>query len=182
MSYQQPGYQQPQRTRGVNALAVISLVAGVVWIFGFGSLVAVITGIIALGQIPKTGQGGRGMAIAGTALGAVGILGAILVFVFLGAVGDELEERSDDPAVVRVEAAPSTCYMVTLTSGKSGITQSQTVECGPRQFDLGEGFGRNAVVTKQRGPGSVTAVLSVGNEEKSRQTTNTDLGSVTVAP
>lgn len=184
--YQQQGagYQQPapQRPSGVNALAVVSLIAGIVWIFGLGSLVAVITGVIALSQIPRQGQRGRGLAIAGTALGAVGILGAILTFGFLAALDEEFDEKSDDPATVTITAAPTTCYVVTLTSSSGGISQSQQEGCGVRSFPLGQGLGRNVIVTKKDDPGALTAVLVVGGEEKDRQSTGAAFGSVTLSP
>ena len=181
------GYQPPSRGKpGVNALAVVSLVAGIVWIFGLGSLIAVICGAIALIQVAKSDQGGKGLAIAGLALGVVGILGAILTFATIAAVDEEFDESADDAAVVRVEAAPNVCYTVTLTASKGGISQSQNEACGPRQFDLGQGLGRNAIITKsvtQAGrSGPVTAVLTVNGEEKDRQTTNTEFGSVTLSP
>ena len=37
------------------------------------SVVAVITGHIALGQVKKTGEQGRGLALAGTIVGWVGV-------------------------------------------------------------------------------------------------------------
>jgi hypothetical protein len=58
-----------------NGLAVASLVLGIVWIYWIGSILALIFGYIAKGQI-KDSQGqqsGRGMAIAGIVLGWVWI-------------------------------------------------------------------------------------------------------------
>ena len=57
-----------------NGLAVASLVLGILWIYWVGSLLAVIFGHVALGQIKNSGgrQGGRGLAIAGLTLGWVG--------------------------------------------------------------------------------------------------------------
>lgn len=60
-----------------NTLAIVSLVLAF-----FISLGAVITGHIALNQIKQTGEGGRGLAIAGLVLGylglVVGIIGTII--------------------------------------------------------------------------------------------------------
>ena len=66
-----PGYAAPAKW---NVLAIVSLVASVV---GFG-IVGVITGHIALGQIKRTGENGRGLALAGTIAGYVGIALAII--------------------------------------------------------------------------------------------------------
>ena len=60
-----------------NTLAIVSLVLAF-----FISLGAIICGHIALNQIKRTGEGGRGLAIAGLVLGyaglAAGIIGAII--------------------------------------------------------------------------------------------------------
>lgn len=64
----------PQRT---NTLAVVALVLGVVGV----SLGGVICGHIALSQIRRTGEGGRGMAIAGLVLGYLWI--AVVVILLL---------------------------------------------------------------------------------------------------
>ena len=61
-----------------NVLSIVSLVAGILG--GFG-LVAVITGHIALSQIKKRAEGGRGLAIAGLIIGYLGCLGWIIFWV-----------------------------------------------------------------------------------------------------
>ena len=79
---QQPAYGEQVPQNKYNALAIVSLVSAF-----FISLVAVITGHIALSQIKRTGELGRGLAIAGLVLGYLGILltivGIILFFAFL---------------------------------------------------------------------------------------------------
>jgi uncharacterized protein YacL len=59
-----------------NTLAIVSLVLAF-----FISLGAIITGHIALGQIKRTGEGGRGLALTGLVLGYVGLVVGLLVFV-----------------------------------------------------------------------------------------------------
>ena len=74
-----------------NTLAIISLVLAF-----FISLGAVITGHIALNQIKKTGENGRGLALAGLVLGYIGLVASLIVIVFavifpilvLGTTGD----------------------------------------------------------------------------------------------
>ncbi|WP_439565241.1 DUF4190 domain-containing protein [Microcella sp.] len=56
-----------------NTLAIVSLVLAF-----FISLGAVITGHIALSQIKKTGENGRGLAIAGLVLGYLGLVAGII--------------------------------------------------------------------------------------------------------
>jgi Domain of unknown function (DUF4190)/Domain of unknown function (DUF1707) len=62
------------RPAPVNGLAVASLISGIVWMAWFGSLLAIVFGHIALDQIKESGgqQSGRGIAIAGLALGYLG--------------------------------------------------------------------------------------------------------------
>ncbi|OXM62751.1 DUF4190 domain-containing protein [Amycolatopsis vastitatis] len=64
-----PGAAPPPPTR--NPFAVASLVLGILGIFGLSLLVAPILGVVALVQIPKRNQTGRGMAIAGIVLSVV---------------------------------------------------------------------------------------------------------------
>ncbi len=66
-------------TAKTNTLAIVSLICSILWI---PSLVGVITGHIALGQIKRTGESGRGMAIAGLIIGYIGIATALLWGVF----------------------------------------------------------------------------------------------------
>lgn len=72
-----------------NGLAIASLVLGLVgWSFCFGSLLAAALGAVALEQIAKSRgrQGGKGLALAGLALGIVQIAGfaAYVVLVMMG--------------------------------------------------------------------------------------------------
>ena len=77
--YGQQGYGAPLAEQKYNVLAIISLVTAFVGI----SLAAIITGHIALSQIKRTGEKGRGLAIAGLVLGYVSIAAAIIVIIVL---------------------------------------------------------------------------------------------------
>jgi heme A synthase len=72
-SYVPYAAQAPSRT---NVLAIVSLVTAFVV-----SLAAIITGHIALAQIKRTGEKGRGLALAGVILGYAGIALGTLVIV-----------------------------------------------------------------------------------------------------
>ena len=61
------------RTPPTNGLAIASLVAGVFWMWWIGSALAVVFGHIALGEIARSGQSGRGLAIGGLVLGYLGL-------------------------------------------------------------------------------------------------------------
>lgn len=70
--YPPSGYP-PQQNVGTNPWAVASLVCSLFgWVCLFiGALLGVIFGFVALSQISRTGQKGRGMAIAGIVIGFV---------------------------------------------------------------------------------------------------------------
>ena len=67
--YAQGPYAQPHPATKTNPLAIASLVLSLAWLFGLGSLLGVIFGHVALGQIKQRGEQGRGLAIAGIVLG-----------------------------------------------------------------------------------------------------------------
>ena len=81
-----------------NRLAVISLLLALLWLFGVGSLLAIVLGVVALRQIRAAdgAQGGRGTATAGIAVGVIGLLlaGAAAVL-----VPDALERRKEQDRV-----------------------------------------------------------------------------------
>ncbi|WP_368498025.1 DUF4190 domain-containing protein [Herbiconiux sp. A18JL235] len=72
-----PQYSAPAPAK-TNTLGIITLVLGVL---GFG-LVPVITGHIALGQIARNGEDGRGITLAGLILGYVTLAGWLAVALF----------------------------------------------------------------------------------------------------
>ena len=79
------GYPPTQKT---NGLAVASLVCSLLWMFGLGSLLAVVFGSISLSQIKRSNhqQRGRGLAIAGVIVGVLGLLGMVVIIVTVAAV------------------------------------------------------------------------------------------------
>lgn len=70
---------QPRRT---NGLAVASLVLGLLWLYGLGSLLAVIFGHVSISQTNRDpSQGGNGLAVAGLVLGYIGLAGLLALMV-----------------------------------------------------------------------------------------------------
>lgn len=61
-------------TDGLALGALIAAIAGLTILPVFGSIVAIILGIIALHRIRATGENGHGMALAGIVLGIIGLL------------------------------------------------------------------------------------------------------------
>jgi NhaP-type Na+/H+ and K+/H+ antiporter len=60
---------QAQPVARNNRFAVASLVLSALWLFGLGSLLGVVFGHIALNQIKRSNELGRGLAIGGLVLG-----------------------------------------------------------------------------------------------------------------
>lgn len=76
------GYPQgyyPQQQRGTSGLAIASLVLGICGFLCVTPFVGLSLGIAALSRISKTGQPGKGMAIAGIILSALWIVLLILL-------------------------------------------------------------------------------------------------------
>lgn len=83
------GYGAPAaRTNPLAITALVSSLVGVVfgwtWVLSVGVIVGVITGHIALSQIRRTGEQGRGMALAGVIIGWVAIGLLVLLLLAIG--------------------------------------------------------------------------------------------------
>jgi protein-disulfide isomerase len=89
-----------------NTLAIVSLVSAF-----FVSLAAVITGHLALGQIKRRGESGRGLAIAGLILGYAGLaataIGVVLCIVFAAAFGSLFRTAVAEGGFAGATSAPS---------------------------------------------------------------------------
>ena len=100
---------EPPRTSG---MAIASLVLGIVWIYWIGSILALIFGYLAKGEIDRAPQRieGRGMAVAGIVLGWVGVVTLALALVALFAwVATQAPKRPEPgtthtTAVIHVDA------------------------------------------------------------------------------
>ena len=63
---------------GLNGFAVASFVLGLLWLFWVGSILAITFGHIGKAQIRREGGWGAGLAVAGLALGYLGVATLIL--------------------------------------------------------------------------------------------------------
>jgi hypothetical protein len=81
----------PQST---NGLAIASMVLSIVWIYGIGSILALVFGYRSRRQIARSQgrQGGGGMAMAGIVLGWIGIVGLVLVVALVAVFGDVIDD------------------------------------------------------------------------------------------
>jgi len=68
-----------------NGLAIASLFLGIIWLFGLGSLVAIVLGYAGMKQIDASAghQSGRAIAIAGIVIGVVGLASMGILIAFL---------------------------------------------------------------------------------------------------
>lgn len=82
-----------------NGMAIASLVFGVFWMFGLGSVLAVIFGFIAKKQIEESDgtQGGQGLAIAGLVLGFFGVAMFVIAIIALAAASTSLPQYPTGP-------------------------------------------------------------------------------------
>lgn len=92
--YGAPGPVPGPQNRKTNGFAIASLVFGIIG----GVILSVIFGIIALVQINKRGQRGKGLAIAGLVLSAVWLL--IIILIVAAAVSTDTERDSTTGEVV----------------------------------------------------------------------------------
>lgn len=99
-----PGVVAPRPT---NTLAIVSLILGIVF-----APAGIVTGHISLGQIKRTGESGRGLALAGTIIGYIStgltVLALIITIIATFIIGT-----------------------TAVTALSSGITQLEELEYGP---------------------------------------------------
>ncbi|WP_426624143.1 DUF4190 domain-containing protein [Leifsonia sp. McL0607] len=70
-------YQQPQAA-GYNTMSIVAFILAF-----FVSIVGIILGFVALSQIKRTGEQGRGLALAAVIIGFVEVVIGILIFIFV---------------------------------------------------------------------------------------------------
>jgi hypothetical protein len=74
-------YPPPPAAARTNGLSIAALVLGILWLWGLGSVLAVVLGYMAKGQIDSSDgrQAGRGLAIAGIVLGWIGVTSMLVL-------------------------------------------------------------------------------------------------------
>jgi hypothetical protein len=105
-----------------NTLAVASLVLGILGITVIGAVVSVVLGFMALGQIRRTGQRGRGLAIAGLGLSALWLVLIGAYFVLHG------NSPAQPPAAGGHGSSPTPA-----TSSQSGTLSTNVFSLRPGQ-------------------------------------------------
>ena len=81
-AYPQPGFYAPPGPApwSTNGLAIAGLILSILWLGGLGSLLGVIFGHVARGQIRKRPQKGAGLALAALILGYLGLVGSVALY------------------------------------------------------------------------------------------------------
>jgi amino acid transporter len=80
-----PATPQPKTLAAAvhDGLAAASLVLGILWLGGLGSLLAVIFGHCSNGNAKRAGRKGSGMAVAGLVLGYLGLAAIVIVVIVI---------------------------------------------------------------------------------------------------
>lgn len=159
-------YQMPPG-RSTNGLAIASLVLGIVWLAGVGSLLAVIFGFVSRKQIRESGgrQTGDGLSIAGIILGFIGILGGIAWIVAIVAVTngvnnlDNCLNNNPNNTAVCFGNSGSTQGFDTGTTGTSGNTWSSGISGTT---------GNTGTASNTRTTGSTGTSANTGNTANTR--------------
>ena len=135
---QPPGYGQPPVGQSTNGLAIASLVLGIVWVFGVGSILAVIFGFVAKKQIRESGgrQGGGGMAIAGIVLGFVGVAGLVLWIILAIALTNSINDCFN-----QTNNSNNPCGITTNTGNSGGLFNSGSTGKGRAARPRGRAAG-----------------------------------------
>lgn len=77
------------------------MILGVMWLYGVGSILALIFGLIAKRQIRERGERGGALATAGIVLGIIGTIGMILLVVLIIAFGESTDDDFFDDTLRR---------------------------------------------------------------------------------
>jgi hypothetical protein len=117
-----PGMAPPGWRPGVNGFAVTSLVLGILGPVG-GLVLGLVFGIIALSDIKRTRQRGRGLAIAGIAVSSVWIF-LVIAFIALAILGAALgpTAQSDGASSTGFSLKPGQCFDRDPNSKSSAVT------------------------------------------------------------
>lgn len=123
--YPPPWPQYPQAV-GTNGFAIASIVCAAVGLacLGTGSFLGIIFGIVALNQIKRTGQGGRGLAIAGIVIGSV-VTAGLVILILIGGIFGAKDANDDNNHYRRYDNSAPTVVLSTVETQPIGIGYSR---------------------------------------------------------
>lgn len=119
-----PGYQPPLPVKAAPAhdgLAITSFVLSLVWLFGLGSLLAVIFGHRSRGESKRAGRATSALATAGTVIGYVGLVGAALSIALIAAAASSLPPVKAPAAAAQVSNPANTQPAVAASSAPPAV-------------------------------------------------------------
>lgn len=119
-----PGYPPVNASPGTNGMAIASLVCSLVgWVCAIGPVLGIIFGFIGLNQIKKSGQGGRGLALAGIIVGIVAIVLGILwaIFVVIIGVAEQNNQDKQNQSNDHGWGAPATVLVIDYQAVSSSV-------------------------------------------------------------
>lgn len=135
---------------GSNGRAIAALCCGILGFVPFASIAAIVLGILALAQLRRVVQNGRGMAVIGIVLGSLWVAGALALVVFaLTSSPDRAESGALVPGqTVEVsDLRPGDCFDGVPATDGTPMTDATSVACSePHEGQLA------AVVTLPAGP------------------------------
>lgn len=91
--YGGPSSPLPGQSTGTSGLAVASLVLGIFGIFMITAVLSLIFGFVGLGKIRRTGQSGKGLAVAGIVMSAVWIV--VVIALGVASAGNQAQRSSN---------------------------------------------------------------------------------------
>lgn len=135
-----PGWDNEWRSpsEGANGFATASLVLGILWIGGVGSLLALVFGYVGKDQIDRsTGrQSGRGLAVAGIVLGWIGIAALVLVLILVTVATVNPKQQTTASTTPSVKTAAHTyLHLITPADGAAATFASQAAHWNSQTTD-----------------------------------------------
>ena len=124
-----PSYDQPAAGAKTNVFAIVAIIT--VW---FGAIFGLIYGYVALSQIKRTGEGGRGLALASVIIAwiaiDVGIIGSVIAFIVLGIAASNGQIRTTCRSVPDAAARHEWLPLGTMPRGACRATAASQAPCG----------------------------------------------------
>lgn len=156
----QVGQVVPPETHGS---AIGSLVLGILWLGGVGSLIGLVLGVRAKREIDQSAGllGGRGIAVAGIVLGWIGLAGALLTAALLVFAGAVVESQSEKSARAQMESAVKNA----ATAEESYLTSNPAYSSSVDDLEQEEGlFYSSQVVLEIEADGSNGYCIEASHE------------------